>query len=135
MEQTERIRHEIEVTKADLDERLARIAEKAERALDVGAYLGARPWATVATGAAVGFVLGLGGGNGHPRHAADPDRRRVGPDGVAVASRLLAQAVGPAIDVVTGAAMMALAGLMRDAVGRKARGGEPEVRPAEENGR
>lgn len=129
-EPSELIRREIEETRADLDERLARLTEKAERAVDIGGYLRERPWATIATGAAVGFVLGLGGSglraarNGEPAPA-----RGTGAAGAGPTSRLMGPLLAPALfGVLARAAVMTLAGLVRDSVGTHGSQLDPERR-------
>jgi len=129
-EPSELIRREIEETRADLDQRLARLTEKAERAADIGGYLRERPWATIATGAAVGVVLGLGGSHSLAPRNGDPlPARRPRAAGAGPTSQLLAPAL---FDVVARTALMALAGLVRDAFG--ARDSKPHPAPRQ-NGR
>jgi hypothetical protein len=120
-EPSELIRREIEETRADLDQRLARLTEKAERAADIGGHLRERPWATIATGAAVGFVLGFGGADSRAARNGDPPpARRTPPAGAGPTARLLGPLLAPALfDVVARAALMTLAGLVRDAVGMR----------------
>jgi hypothetical protein len=127
---SELIRREIEETRADLDERLARLTEKAERAADVGGHLGARPWTTVATGAAVGFILGLRGSDFRSPHngTVAPAVHAEPGGGPVLASRLVAHFLSPALNVLASATMVSLAGLIRDAVGHDA---GPRLGPAQ----
>ena len=122
---TDLIRQEIAETRADLDERLEQLASKAERAIDVRNYLSTRPWATVGTAVATGLALGLG-----PRRGSVNGASSGGPvsNGGSFTLRLVAH-------ILTGAATMTVAGLLRDAVLRELRAWGSDLDPDEPRAR
>jgi hypothetical protein len=61
------IRDDIEATRADLDEKIQQLTEKAHEAMDVRHHVARRPWVALGIATAAGFLLG-----GRGRHAAAP---------------------------------------------------------------
>jgi len=106
-ETSEDIRREIEETRADLDERLGKLTAKAEHVVDVRDHLSGRPWVTLATAVATGFMLGRAG-----RRAEVPEAALASSNGGA--PRLAS--LRPHLEVLVSAATVALAGVVRDAV-------------------
>lgn len=70
------IREDIEATRADLDEKIQQLTEKAHDAVDVRRHVARRPWVALGLATAAGFFLG------GRRPAAQAPARRTAPRSV-----------------------------------------------------